>query len=252
MKDGSGYIKLFRSIRRWRYWPGVSGDKFSHTEAWLDLVVSANHADRMVKDVLVRRGQLLTSLVRLAKLWGWDRKTVRKFLKDLVSGTEIGTAKTNRYTMITICNYNTYQANAVGAGAKGGQRLPQQAPQQTPQQGGHEQELGRHLEGIEKGKLTAELQVDNNVMEAYNRICVSFPKIRKIDGARSDLIGCASSDIDDWEEFFTTVEASGNWLKSKNFADFEWLLDNRLRIMEGKYLDKKQRQMDRSNDSVPR
>ena len=245
MKDGSGYIKLFRSIRKWRYWPEKTGEKFSRTEAWIDLLMSANHADRMAGDVQVRRGQHLTSEVKLAKRWKWNRRTVRNFLQSMEKCTEIYTTKTNRFTMITICNYDSYQQTDQGPGVRGAQP--------SAQPGAHEQELRTHGEGIEKGKRVAESLADD-VMEAYNRICKSFPNIRKINGAREQLISIASSDIDDWEAFWTTVENSGEWLKTRDWAvDFEWLLQHRLEILEGKYQDKKPLpKIDRSNDSVPR
>lgn len=202
--------------------------------------MSANHTDRMCRDVKVLRGQILTSLVKLSRRWKWDRKTVRNFLRNLEYGSEVRTAKTNRYTLITICNYERYQGNTIGEGVERGQQPPQQAGQLGGQQKGHEQELRKHLESTKKEKLAAKSLADDKVMEAYNRICKSFPKIRKIDGARSQLIDIACSDIDDWEEFFTMVEASGEWLKSQPFTDFEWFLNNRLKILERKYLDKGQ------------
>ena len=63
--------------------------------------------------VQVERGQFITSQVKLAERWRWNRKTVKKFLLILKSdemldfesskGTDTG------YTLITIRNYSKYQ-----------------------------------------------------------------------------------------------------------------------------------------------
>jgi|GEM_PF-6740568 len=66
----AGWIKVYRKIRGWRYWPAVTGKKFSKSEAWLDLILEANHQDRVVGKILVRRGLLLTGKPKLDGILG--------------------------------------------------------------------------------------------------------------------------------------------------------------------------------------
>ena len=104
----------------------------------------------------------------------------------------------------------------------------------------------------QKQKQNTETEGVETVKELYNTICVSFPRIKKVDGARKQLIGYASSDIDDWPAFWQMVEDSDEWLKTRPWrVDFEWLLNNRLDVLEGKYLSKKPK-VDKRPDCVPR
>lgn len=61
----------------------------------------------------VLRGQVLTTQMYLAQRWGWNRKTVRRFLVVLKRAQMVdiaaATARDNGYTLITILNYGKYQ-----------------------------------------------------------------------------------------------------------------------------------------------
>ena len=110
-----GWIKLHRKIKEHWLWPKGYYSKF---EAWIDLILLANHSQGKVpigsRLITVERGQLLTSQLQLAKRWGWNRKTVNTFLKltksdeilDFRSSSEADTG----YTLVTIRNYNKYQS----------------------------------------------------------------------------------------------------------------------------------------------
>ena len=80
---GSGWIKLHRKIRDNPFWP--KSRRYTPLEAWLDVLMSANHAPAknlhgISTLVPVERGQFITSQVKLAERWRWNRKTVKKFL----------------------------------------------------------------------------------------------------------------------------------------------------------------------------
>lgn len=87
MNEPEGWIRLYRKIRQHRFWP--KRRPYSMLEAWLDLLLSANHkADSLLLGfwtIHIARGQHLTSQIKLAKRWRWNRKTVSKFLQLLKS-----------------------------------------------------------------------------------------------------------------------------------------------------------------------
>jgi len=113
-----GWICLHRQIKSHWLWPGVKGRRYSKFEAWIYLILSANHQARKVdigsKFIVVERGQLLTSQVALAKKWKWHRETVLLFLYQLKADEMLGidTSKhtSTGYTLLTICNYSKYQS----------------------------------------------------------------------------------------------------------------------------------------------
>ncbi len=113
----SGWIRLHRKIREHWLWPGKKKRRYSKLEAWIDLILSANHQPRKVdigsKLITIGRGQLLTSQVGLAKKWSWHRETVVQFFYQLKADEmlDIETSKqTNTgYTLLTLCNYSKHQ-----------------------------------------------------------------------------------------------------------------------------------------------
>lgn len=108
---GIGYIKLYRAIQDCWIW--FDDDKFTKGQAWVDLLMLANHRDKKVPfndDIItIERGQYLTSMRKLSERWGWSISTVSRFLTLLEKDEMIiRNSNTNR-TLITIVNYGIYQ-----------------------------------------------------------------------------------------------------------------------------------------------
>jgi hypothetical protein len=60
--------------------------------------------------VLIKRGQFMTSQVKLAKRWKWSRAKVQRFLNGLKTVQQIEHQTSTQYSLITICNYERYQS----------------------------------------------------------------------------------------------------------------------------------------------
>lgn len=107
----TGYIKLYRSIKN--HWLWKENRKKTPFEAWVDLMIRACHSDLKepvgVDFIQVKRGQVLTSQLQLSKEWMWSRKMVTRFLKSLEKDGMIAVECTTKWSMITICNYDSYQ-----------------------------------------------------------------------------------------------------------------------------------------------
>lgn len=123
-----GYIKLHRAIRDCWIWN--DSEPFTKGQAWIDLLLSANHAEKKIlfegKLKTIQAGQSLTSLVKLSDKWKWDRKRVRKFLDVLESDNMITTDRTAHGTTITIVNWGKYQIDGTTEGTADGQQVGQQ------------------------------------------------------------------------------------------------------------------------------
>ena len=99
-----GYILLDRKILKWEWYDdGNTKDVFIH------LLLKANWKDKKWHGQTIKRGQLVIGRKNLAKELGMSEQTVRTSLKRLKSTNEITTNPTNKYSLITIINYNTYQ-----------------------------------------------------------------------------------------------------------------------------------------------
>lgn len=105
-----GYIKLHRQIQDCWLW---TEDKFSRGQAWVDLLLMANHEDRKMlfegKLIIVKKGQFITSILKLSERWKWNRKTVSNFLKVLEDDKMVTTERTTKGTTITIVNWDFFQ-----------------------------------------------------------------------------------------------------------------------------------------------
>lgn len=106
----SGWIKIHRDILYHEIW---SDKPFSKGQAWIDLILLANHSDNkcMVGNKVeeIKRGSFITSELKLMDRWGCGRKKVHLFLKLLESEEMIVLNPNNKRTAITIVNYDVYQ-----------------------------------------------------------------------------------------------------------------------------------------------
>lgn len=105
-----GWISLYRSIQEHWLW---QEKPFSKGQAWLDILLSANHQDKKIalgnELILVRRGSFITSELKLMGRWGWGKEKTRKFLKLLQDDGMIVKISDHKKTTINIVNYNDYQ-----------------------------------------------------------------------------------------------------------------------------------------------
>ncbi|EWJ88260.1 primosome subunit DnaD, partial [Staphylococcus aureus F36683] len=101
-----------RSIQN--HWLFKEKRTFSKFEAWIYLLMEANHSKAKVpignQIVTVERGQRLTSILTLSDLFNWSRFKVKTFLDLLESDGMLEVKTTSKYTLITIVNYDFYQS----------------------------------------------------------------------------------------------------------------------------------------------
>lgn len=100
----NGFIKLHRSMLEWGWYK----DPYVKS-LFVHLLLRANYKDLNFEDKVIKRGQLVTSLRSLSNDLGMSDKTVRRCLDKLKKTKEIKVKSTNKYTLITICNYEQYQ-----------------------------------------------------------------------------------------------------------------------------------------------
>ena len=105
-----GWIKLSRGIKDNLVWQ----DKpFSKGQAWIDLLLSVNHADKTIlisgNARKIKKGQCWTSEKKLAERWGWSRNKVRHFLHLLKVQGMVTIDGTSNGTALTIVNWAKFQ-----------------------------------------------------------------------------------------------------------------------------------------------
>ena len=129
-----GWIKLHRCLQDNPLW---DSEPFSRGQAWVDLLLVANHnpgyvIKRGIK-VDLNRGDIGHSEDKLAKRWSWSRGKVRRFLALLIEQEmvqKIAAGKTSVSTCIRIVNYEKFQ----GVDKETVQKTDQKADQKTVQE----------------------------------------------------------------------------------------------------------------------
>lgn len=99
-----GWIKLHRKFTEWE-WFNIS----EMVHLFIFLLLNANHEDNFWQGNLVKRGQYLTGINSLSNKTKISIQTLRTCLKRLEKTREINIQSTNKFSIITICNYDSYQ-----------------------------------------------------------------------------------------------------------------------------------------------
>ena len=131
----NGWVKVHRKILD--HWVSQEPELFAF---WMRLLIEANHCDtkRMFNGTLIeiKRGQTLFGLEAFEAKSGISRKKLRRYLSMLESESMIGRQKTNKYSLISIVNYEEYQLEGRQEAGKGQAEGKPRASQ------------GQHLENV--------------------------------------------------------------------------------------------------------
>ena len=100
-----GWIKLHRKFLEWEWY---TDSKMVHL--FIHLLLSASIEDRKWKGIVLQRGQLATTYPELSKKTGLTVQNLRTCLEKLENSQIINREVTNKYTLVSICNYESYQA----------------------------------------------------------------------------------------------------------------------------------------------
>jgi hypothetical protein len=111
-----GYVLIARGILSHPRFKPLG--PYSRAEAWLWLIEAASFRDRSVaafagrqrKMPPIARGELSYSVRYLAEAWQWSLNRVVRFLGELRTDGSIETRTDTGQTVISLCNYETYQA----------------------------------------------------------------------------------------------------------------------------------------------
>lgn len=139
------WAKLYEKTEDWQWYKdGNTARVFFH------LLIKTNYKDTTWKGLVVKRGQLVTSLPSLAKALGISVQNVRTALDHLVSTGEISQEITNSYRLVTVNNWGIYQ------GEEGEKTDEVTGDQQANQQANHKQinRQKRQHKAVKMGNVT--------------------------------------------------------------------------------------------------
>ena len=233
MADNNGYLKLYRSMTKWEWY------KDTITKiVFLHLLLNANWEPSRYMGYEVPKGGLVIGRKKLAETLEISERQVRTALEHLKSTNEITIKTTNRFSIVTIVNWEKYQG------------LEEETTNKTTNTKSNKRPTSDQQTTTEEEIKNIRIKEDNNIsyekiLNLYNELCPSLPKVTKITDARKKLINARLKDYSmvELEKAFKEAEAS-DFLTGRNGkwggASFDWIMNtnNIVKILEGNYRNK--------------
>lgn len=233
----SGYVRIHRPL--FEEHPAFRNHAEAMAFAWL--IVKAQWKPKRVRYkeriIFLDRGQVAVSLRDMANHLDRDKAWVQRLLKRLESEAMIVTRHETGVNVVTICNYNEYQADI---------KTPETADE-TPRDTGARQ--GRYTEQEreerEEGKNSASQSVRAAKVEALsfwntNAIEAGWRKVVKLSAARDAALGARLRDhgLDGWKAAIIRARASPFLGRDPPpWFNFDFLISETkfLKLIEGNY-----------------
>ena len=205
----AGWIKLHRGITDHWLWDC----EFSYAQAWIDLLLKACHKPNklMIKGQLVelKRGQQARSEVTLSKEWKWSRGKVRRFINQCEKDGMIECKATHLTSIITICNYDSFQ----GVDTSGGTASDTTGDTANGQQTVHKQEV----KNLRSKESTMSSELDDGVSAVIEKInSITGKKLMASTKAHRENISARLREGHSVQELISVVEVkAAEWMGTK-------------------------------------
>lgn len=253
-----GWIKLHRSMFDNDLW---TAEPFTKGQAWIDLIGHANHRPASIWirgiEVRVERGQLAWSELTMAARWKWSRGKVRRYLRMLQDRGMVVQQTNKITTVLTVCKYDTYQAdktaNDTSDDTSGGTTDGQQTDNRRYTNKNVKNVKNTNTPLPPKGEAVPFQEIVN----LYHEHLPMLPRVVNINDSRkramkarwsesvnipsgSDVVHMKCNSLDFWARYFRRASGQGfltgdvtEWA-----ADFDFLVrkNNFIKVVENKYL----------------
>lgn len=230
-----GFIKLFRSMTSWEWYQDANT-----TRVFLHLLLNANWDDSRFRGFDIPKGSLVTGYNALSEQLGISKQSIRTAIKHLKSTGEITVKSTNKFSIISIANWEKFQV------------LEKTANTQNNTQGNTQLTFNQHstntikeykeIKNIRREEEEGPSVNPEQVQDLFNKTCIFFkpcmtigktslPKIRELGQNYS---------LDEIQEVFERANKS-KFLQGSNdrgwSATFDWIItpDNFEKIRAGNY-----------------
>ena len=257
-----GWIKIHRDLLDNELW---SDKPFTKGQAWVDLLLLANHKDKNVligsHTEMVERGSFITSELKLMERWGWGRKKVKLFLNFLESQKMIERNANNKRTAITIVNYGFYQdCDLPKEQQKNSKRTAkEQQRDSTGTAKEHKQErMNERMKEYIDTNVSIKQHSIQSIIDAWNQLePYGIKMIYRINpGSKRCTSLIALLEQFGEEKVIQAVDKvkQSDFLQGKTDArfslNFDWFINpnNFAKILDGKYDEKFKKQMKNNNN----
>ncbi|MTI70056.1 MAG: hypothetical protein FH751_07375 [Firmicutes bacterium] len=260
-----GWIKLHRELKD--HWINEDSRAF---HLWINFLMEASHKERKTyingKVIKLKPGQLVFGRKRWSRELKIDESKIYRTIKLLKESEMIKIDSTNKYSIITILNWEKYQKTF------NEDFYIQNEKQQSPldktidkeslnkdllENKKDEKHEIKHTEKHQKnlGKKDLKDDISSNIpyfkiKDLFNAICISLPRIIKLTDRRKKKIKERwikfKGDIKVFKKVFLKVQESSFCKGNNNFnwkVTIDWLIDsdiNMIKVLEGTYDERKE------------
>lgn len=240
----SGWIKLHRKFLEWEWYSDINTKI-----VFLDFFLKANIKDTKYMGKIIPKGSLVIKINDLANCLGLTENEVRTAIKHLKMTGEIETKSTNKFTVVTVVNYNVYQDFETD-----------KAQTKHEQSTIKSQTINKLLTSLEEEEKNKRIKKDkrdivnvavaepsqktdyDKYLEFYKGAVKSLAMPKVLSDKRKKALKTLSLKLsdDDIKRVFELAEES-DFLSGRNGkwtgCSFDWLINynNALKVLEGQY-----------------
>lgn len=256
----ASWIKIFRELLQWEWF-----QKAEMVQLFIYLLLKANCVDKQWQGITIKRGQLATSNATIRQDLRLSEQQIRTCIKRLISTGEITYKSTNRYVVITICNYDKYQevggtTNELNNEQTNNQSTDEQRAineqstttkeiknirskeyniKDIKQESGSNDQLSSasdEAQAVEPEKPKGEKLPFKDIKAMWNETCTGFPKLFTLSDPRKNKMRLRIAEMGGLEKALPLIKQifekmqQSKFLKGDNKrgwkASFDWLFEN--------------------------
>jgi DNA-binding transcriptional MerR regulator len=182
--------------------------------------------------VEIKRGELLFGLESFEKKTGVSIRKMRRYLSMMEKEGMIDRQKRNKYSLITIANYDKHQ---------GDDRQAASERQANDKQAATLKNVNNDLNGKKQDSTPYQA-----VLDSYHDHLPMLPKVKVLTDARKRHIKARwakaqkeGKDVSYFDRFFDHVSGADDFLLTSSWCNLEWLMKeaNFVKVIEGNYHD---------------
>lgn len=118
----TGWIKIHRKMTEWEWY-----DDIPCRLVFIHLLITANYEDSRWQGRVIKRGQVVTGRHELARETGLSEQQIRTVFGKLKSTSDLTIKTTNKFSIVTIVNYEEYQDKQPASNQQSNQQPNQQS-----------------------------------------------------------------------------------------------------------------------------
>ena len=211
-----GWICVHRKLLEWEWF-----DDHNTFRLFMYFMLKANHKDKKWKGILIKRGQHLTSLDAISLGSGLTKSQVRTSIKKLKSTHEIAHESNKQHTVITVINYNLYQASDTQVSTQVTHESHTSDTQVTPNNNVNNE---NNVNTLSQSEIPV-----NDIVNIYNEVCTNMPEVKKVTSKQKRFIWIKArwnedkdrQDLGWWKDYFKWCNQNDQL--TGNEEGFDWV-----------------------------